>query len=224
MPRYNAGHLSRFTIVCRIRSSWNEKNDQAISMEKTVRQLIEVTFMSLDGVIDSPNIVQETQPYWLSDPDYQKDAHDVLFGADALLLGRKTYEHFSQAYPKMARSTPEIPNEFVNRMNSLPKYVPSTTLKTATWNATLLTGDIAREVLQLKQLPGKTIVKYGTGVLDHTLLEHNLIDTLRIYLFPVVMGAGIHILETPANPRHFELAEVTKFKSGTLILSYRCKE
>lgn len=188
-----------------------------------MRQLIEVTFMSLDGVIDSPSIVQETQPYWVSDPDYQRDSHELLFDADALLLGRKTYEHFSQAYPKMANGGSDAPNDFVDRMNSLPKYVASTTLRETTWNAVLLQGDVAAGVLELKQQPGKNIVKYGTGGLDNTLLEHNLIDTLRIYLFPVAMGAGIRLLDTLASPRHFELAEVAKFSSGTLVLSYHCK-
>lgn len=217
------GHLFRISVDCRIKRHFNENSNHFISMEKAVRELIEVTFMSLDGVIDSPTIVHETQPYWVSDPEYQEDSREVLFGADALLLGRKTYEHFAEAYPKMASAKPEIPNEFIDRMNSLPKYVASTTLKETTWNATLLSGDIAAAVLKLKQQPGRYIVKYGTGVLDRTLLEHNLIDTLRIYLFPVAMGAGSHLLEELASPRHFELSEVAKLSTGTLILKYHSK-
>src|SRR4051812_38247831 len=115
-----------------------------------MRKLVEITFMSLDGVIDAPDIIQEAQAYFSGDrqhDDYQKER---LFSADALLLGRATYEHLSTAYLGMAESGEGAPAEFVARMNSIPKFVASTTLSDASWNAHVLTGDIAEQVRSIK--------------------------------------------------------------------------
>lgn len=185
-----------------------------------MRKLIEVTFMSLDGVIDSPTIVQEAQPYWLEDEEYRKDSHDLLFDADALLLGRKTYEHFADAYPKMANAQPKGQNALVDRMNSIPKYVVSTTLTQTTWNAMLVTGDVAEAVARIKKQPGRQIVKYGTGMLDHLLVKHSLVDEFHIYLFPFIAGSGIHLFEDLADPAHLMLSNARTLENGTLILSY----
>ena len=189
-----------------------------------MRKLVEVTFMSLDGVIDAPGLVEQAQPYFLSDEEHSALSWEFLSGADALLLGRKTYEFFAKAYPGMAGSAPGVPPEFIDRMNAIPKYVASKTLKEATWNASIIKGDMVEEVIKLKQQSGRSILKYGTGVLDHKLMEHNLIDIFHLYLYPFIFGNGIRFFENLKPSRHLELVETKQFKTGALILTYRCKK
>jgi dihydrofolate reductase len=185
-----------------------------------MRRLVEATFMSLDGVVDAPNLVQEAQQYFLSDEEHATYARKLLFAADALLLGRKTYEFFAEAYPSMATTTPGVPSDFIDRMNSIPKYVASTTLKQTKWNASIIKGDVAEEIVKLKQQPGRTILKYGTGMLDKELMKHNLIDQFCIYLYPFVFGHGIRFFEDIALTKHLKLVETAIFKSGTVVLTY----
>ncbi|HTP03491.1 MAG TPA: dihydrofolate reductase family protein [Anaerolineales bacterium] len=185
-----------------------------------MRRLIEVTFESLDGVMDAPDIVQEARPYFLADPEHDKYARDRLFAADALLLGRKTYEAFARSYPQMAASQRDVPKDFVDYMNSIPKYVASTTLQSATWNATIIKGDVAEEVRKLKEQPGRDIVKYGTGQLDRVLFSHNLVDLLSIYVYPFILGHGTRLFEGVGLTTHLKLADVRRLKNGTVILDY----
>jgi dihydrofolate reductase len=184
-----------------------------------MRRLIEVTFMSLDGVIDSPEVVKEAQRYFGA-ADEQQYQRDRLFSADALLLGRKTYESFSKAYPEMAKSGKGAPADFVARMNDIPKFVASHTLEGASWNATVLRGDIATEVRTLKNQPGGDIVKYGTGSLDRVLLEARLIDQLCIIVYPFVLSQGHHLLEGANVKAQFRLSDSKRMQSGAVILEY----
>jgi dihydrofolate reductase len=186
---------------------------------RLVRRLIEITFMSLDGVIDSPEVVKEGQRYF-SAPDEQQYELDHLFAADALLLGRKTYENFSKAYTEMAKSGQGAPAELVARMNSIPKFVASHTLQDASWNATIIRGDLATEVRKLKNQPGKDIIKYGTGSVDRVLLAERLVDQLCIIVYPFVLGAGHHLLEGADVTAHFQLSDSKRMKSGAMILEY----
>jgi dihydrofolate reductase len=185
-----------------------------------MRNLIEVTFQSIDGVVDAADIVQEAQPYFLSDPEHNSYARERLFAADALLLGRKTYEAFAESYPRMAGSTQGVPDDFVDYMNSIRKYVASTTLESATWNATIMRGDTAGEVRKLKEQPGKNIVKYGTGQLDQVLFSHDLVDLLCIVVYPFILGHGIRLFEGIKITKHLKLSNVRRFKNGTVILEY----
>jgi dihydrofolate reductase len=184
-----------------------------------MRKLIEITFMSLDGVMDAPDIVQEAQPYFSAKEElnYQKE---WLFAADALLLGRKTYEDFSQSYPSMAEMGEVAFMDFVDRMNSIPKYVASTTLEEASWNATVIQGDIEEEVRRIKEQPGNDIVKYGTGSLDRVLFGQHLVDLLCIVTYPFVLGHGTHLFEGLKITRHLNLSDVKRFESGTVVLEY----
>lgn len=184
-----------------------------------MRKLIEITFMSLDGVMDSPDIAQEAQRYFNSSEEqvFQKER---LFAADTLLLGRKTYESFSKAYPGMAKSGEGAPMDFVERMNSIPKYVASKTLKDASWNAAIIKGDVADEVRKLKNEPGKDIIKYGTGSLDRVLIDEGLVDVLCILLYPFVLGHGTHLLQGLGVMKHLKLSDVKRFESGTMVLEY----
>ena len=144
----------------------------------------------------------------------------MLFGADALLLGRVTYQGLSAAYPTMAGSEPGVPSEFIERMNSIRKYVASTTLQETTWNATVIDGDVASFVADLKQQPGANIVKYGNGQLDITLMEHGLIDEFHLLVTPVAVGRGQHLFENIENAPALKLADVTRFGNGVVVLVY----
>ena len=185
-----------------------------------MRKLVEVTFMSLDGVTDAPDIVQEAQSYFLSSEEHNSYQKKRLFAADALLLGRKTYEKLSKAYENMANGDTGVPMDFVNRMNSIPKYVASRTLKEAAWNASAIHGDIAEELRKLKSQPGKDLVKYGTGPLDRILFGQQLVDLLCIVVYPFVLGHGTHLFEAFEPTMHLRLSDVKRFESGTVVIEY----
>jgi dihydrofolate reductase len=141
-----------------------------------------------------------------------------------LLLGRKTYEKFSKAYPEMANAGKGAPADFVDRMNAIPKYVASTTLKETSWNATPIRGDVAEEVRRIKTQPGKDIIKYGTGELDRVLLANGLVDQLCIILYPFALGHGTHLLEGIVASTQLRLSEVKRFETGAMVLEYLPKE
>jgi dihydrofolate reductase len=174
-----------------------------------VRKLIESTFMSLDGVISDPQ--EWSPPYW--DDEHSSYARKLLFGADALLLGRETYEAFAAVWP--ARPA----DEYTDRINALPKHVASRTLTETTWNATVLEGDVAEAVAKLKQEPGESILKFGTGELDRTLLEHKLVDEYHLWIFPVVAGGGQRLFDGHATA-HLQLVDTTVFASGIVVGVY----
>jgi dihydrofolate reductase len=175
-----------------------------------MRKLIESTHVSLGGEIGSPQ--EWAFPYL--DEDHRKYASGLLADADALLLGRRTYEGLSAGYLAMA------PDPFVDRMNAIPKFVASTTLTKTTWNATVIPGDVAEFVAELKRQPGGNIVKYGNGPLDQVLMANGLIDEFHLLLTPVAAGAGQHMFEEIADPRPLSLADVQRFGSGVLLLVY----
>jgi dihydrofolate reductase len=173
-----------------------------------MRKLVEWTFVSLDGVIDSP---VWARPFL--DNEHHRFARALLDEADALLLGRKTYQGFLDFWPKQT-------GEIADRMNNRPKYVASRTLPpgAAEWNATVIKGDIAEAVATLKAEPGGTIVKFGTGELDWTLLEHGLVDEYYFSKAPVVVGHGERLFE--GVEVSFEVRETTTFATGVVVL--RC--
>ncbi|HEX3513438.1 MAG TPA: dihydrofolate reductase family protein, partial [Trebonia sp.] len=176
---------------------------------RAMRKLIESTHVALGGQIDP---LDWAFPYL--DDEHTAYATRLLAEADALLLGRRTYEGLSAAYTAMA------PSPFVDRMNSIPKFVASKTLTEATWNATVIPGDVAAFVADLKRQPGGTIVKYGNGPLDRTLMDSNLIDEFHLLLTPVAAGSGQHLFEQIPGAPHLSLADVRRFASGELILVY----
>lgn len=112
-------------------------------------------------------------------------------------------------------------DEFADVLNRRPKYVASRTLHELTWTgSTLLGGDAAAQIAELKREPGKHIMKYGLGKLDETLLAHGLVDELRISLIPVVLGEGRHLLEGSASHPKVELSEIKRFHDGMLRMTY----
>lgn len=179
-----------------------------------MRKLVESTFVTLGGVISSPG--EWGQPYW--NEEHAGYAQKLLFAADALLLGRKTYEGFAAAWPSRHEDA------FDEHINTMPKYVASNTLKDATWNASIIEGDVAEAVAKLKQQPGNDILKFGTGELDKTLMEHRLVDEFHFWLFPITSGRGDHLFEIDGiDPAHLRLADSTTFSTGIIVLTYTPK-
>jgi dihydrofolate reductase len=177
-----------------------------------MRKLIEAVFVSLDGVVESPGnwafqyfTQEENKQYSLS----------RLVECDALLLGRATYEEFAKIGAAMKG------DPFYDKVSSLPKHVASTTLRDTTWNATLIQGDVSKEVAKLKSQPGKNIMKYGCGNIDKTLIEHGLIDEFHFTTFPVVAGKGRRLFEgvNTANLK-LTLTDTKRFVNGAVTLSY----
>jgi len=153
-------------------------------------KLIESTHLSLGGEIGSP----EWAFSYLNEEHFEY-AKRLLIRADALLLGRLTYEGLSAAYPSMTGGDSRTFDDLIERMNSIPKYVASTTLRETTWNATIIDGDVASFVADLKRQSRGHIVKYGNGPLDVTLMEHGLIDEFHLLVTPVAIGRGQHMFE-----------------------------
>ncbi|HYN99100.1 MAG TPA: dihydrofolate reductase family protein [Actinomycetota bacterium] len=177
-----------------------------------MRKIVESTFVTLDGVMSDP---QNWGPaYW--DDEHAAYAHDLLFSSDALLLGRKTYDAFAQAWPTRSG------DEYTDRINALPKYVASRTLTETTWNASLLGDDLVAEVSRLKEQPGQNLLKFGTGELSQTLFRNNLTDEYHFWLFPVIAGSGQRLFEG-LEMAHLELVNSTRFKSGIVVLKYAPK-
>ena len=174
-----------------------------------MRKLVESTFVTLDGSISEPQ--NWSPPYW--DEEHMGYASKLLFAADALLLGRATYEGFAQAWPERSGDV------YTDPINSMPKHVASRTLDEATWNATIIQGDVAKAVAELKQAPGENILKFGTGELDRTLLANRLIDELHFWVFPVLAGSGQRLIEG-IETTHLKLVETTRFGSGIVVLTY----
>jgi dihydrofolate reductase len=181
-----------------------------------MRRLIESTFVTLGGDIGAP---QDWGPPYLFGPEQDAYGRELLFGADALLLGRKTYEGLSAGYLAMAAAERGSVTDFVATMNAIPKYVASTTLTQVGWNGTLLGTDVATEVAALKQQPGKYLLKYGTGPLDRVLLAHDLVDELRIWIVPVTTAPGQRLFDG-VGEIGLRLAQTHTFSNGVVVLTY----
>jgi dihydrofolate reductase len=181
-----------------------------------VRKLIESTFVSLGGDISAPH---DWALQYLSGDEHDTYARELLFGADALLLGRRTYEGLSAAYPTMASPDSGPMADFIERMNAIPKYVASSTLSTVGWNSTLLVGDVAERVAELKQQSGTYLLKYGTGPLDRTLVANFLVDEFRIWIVPVTNPPGQRLFEDVPDIS-MKLIDLRRFRSGVVLLTY----
>ena len=181
-----------------------------------MRKLIETTQVSLGGEVGS---IQDWVFPFL-DEELKAYTKQQLFEADSLLLGRSTYEKLSAAYPTMNGGDSRTFTEFIGRMNSIPKYVASTTLRETTWNATVIEGDVASFVKELKQQPGGNVIKYGNGPLDVTLMDDGLIDEFHLLVIPVAVGKGQHLFEDIETAPTLNLVHVKRFKNGVLVLVY----
>jgi dihydrofolate reductase len=137
--------------------------------------------------------------------------------SDGLLLGRNTYEIFAALWPSLSGELP-----YIDKFNSMAKYVASTTLKDLKWeNSHLIEGDVAEGVAKLKQQPGRDLVLYGCHDLMHSLLEHDLIDEYRILVHPVLLAKGRSFLKDGTERVNLDLVDTTVIPSGVAILTYQ---
>jgi dihydrofolate reductase len=140
---------------------------------------------------------------------------ETLDHSDAFLMGRVTYEFFRTNW---GSSTGD---PYIDRINAMPKYVASRSLTETTWNATLLGSDIVGEIERLKAQPGKDLIKYGTSRLDDTLLRARLVDEIRLWIIPVVVGSGQRLFEdVDASSLKLELTDVRRLANDSAILTY----
>lgn len=173
-------------------------------------RLIESTFITLDGVIEDPQ--DWSAPYW--DDQHMEQASALLEPAEALLLGRATYDNFAQAWPQRSG------DPYTDKINAMPKYVASRTLQGPSWNATVLGEDVAGDVAAVKARTEGDLLKFGTGELDRTLLENDLLDELHLWVFPVIVGSGPRVLDGVVPTTHLLLLGTTPLDSGIVIHRY----
>jgi dihydrofolate reductase len=189
-------------------------------------KLVVMEFVSLDGVSQGPGSPDEdtsegfTQGGWLVphiDEAFIAQTAAWLRRADALLLGRRTYDAFARDWPQI--TDPDDP--FTELMNSLPKYVASQTLKAAEWNpTTILSGDVAAQVEALKRQPGRELQVHGSARLARSLLEAGLVDQLRLVVAPVVVGRGRRLFPDGGAPAGLRLASCEATPAGLVIHEY----
>jgi dihydrofolate reductase len=191
-----------------------------------MRRLVVGTFVSLDGVMQAPGGPNEDHDGgfqhggWLvpyADEKMVELMTEWTLRAGAFLLGRKTYEIFAGSWPN---STDPADRAAV-ALNRRPKFVASRTLRSAEWNnSSLLQGNVAEEVARLKAQEGGEIQVHGSGNLVQTLLRHDLVDSLRIFQFPLVLGAGKRLFSEGTIPASYRLVETQVTTSGAVLLVY----
>ena len=176
------------------------------------RQLAVTMFMSLDGVVESPE--KWSFSHW--NDEIAKFKLEEVRATDALLLGRVTYEGFAAAWPSR-----KDPDGFADRFNSMPKYVASNTLKKLEWNNShLIKGGLAAAVSKLKQEPGQDIVIHGSPGLVRSLMPDDLIDEYRLLIYPIALGRGKRLFDEKSQAK-LNLAESKAFGTGVVKLIYR---
>jgi dihydrofolate reductase len=191
-------------------------NEQEVHMGR----IVVTEFVSLDGVIEDPGGAEDFKHGgWTFEiargDEGDKFKLDEALAADALLLGRVTYEGFAEAWPSRE-------GDFADKFNGMPKYVVSSSLEKADWNnSTLLKGDVAEEVSKLRQDVEGDIVVHGSAQLVQTLVEHDLVDELRLMVFPVVLGTGKRLFGETSDKKPLRLADSKVVGDGVAILVYR---
>jgi dihydrofolate reductase len=183
-------------------------------------RIVVTEFVSLDGVVEDPGGAEDFEyGGWSFEFDRGDEGNkfklDETLSSDALLLGRVTYEGFAAAWPSRE-------GEFADKFNTMPKYVVSSTLEQPEWtNTTVLNGDdVAAEVAKLKQEKEGDIVVHGSPQLVQALLEHDLVDELRLMVFPVVLGSGKRLFDETSDKKPLRLVDSKVVGDGVAILVY----
>ncbi len=177
-----------------------------------MRKIVAALFISLDGVVQSPDQWQFDH----FDEDMGTAMQAALAAQDTVLLGRVTYQEWAPYWPT-ATDEP-----FASYINSTPKVVASTTLKTVSWqNSTLITGDLATALARLKQQPGKNIGVAGSPTLVRSLLRAGLLDTLTLMVHPVVVGRGQRLFQDGDALQRLQLVEAKTTRTGVLLAAYQ---
>jgi dihydrofolate reductase len=182
-------------------------------------KIVITEFISLDGVVEDPGGSEDFKyggwSFELSRGDEgDKFKLDETMGSDALLLGRKTYEGFADAWPKRD-------GEFADKFNNMPKYVVSSTLTDPDWaNSIVIDGDLADAVAKIRAEHEGDIVVHGSAQLSQALLEQDLVDELRLMVYPVVLGAGKRLFGETSDKKTLKLVESQPVGDGIVILVY----
>lgn len=177
-------------------------------------------YISVDGVVEAPSGAESFERVgWTDDfsrgPEGNKFKVEETMSCDALLLGRGTYDGFAPVWP-------HVEGEFADKFNSMPKYVISSTLENPEWNNTqVLRGDVVKEVRKLTQRYERDIVVHGSPQLAQTLIEHDLVDELRLMVYPVIVGAGKRLFTQTTAKKNLRLVEAKTFNDGIHVLVYR---
>ena len=188
-------------------------------------KLMATMMLSLDGVYQGPGGPDEDRRGgferggWTAasaDAEMLPFLVDMFERADGLLLGRKTWQIWEPYWPN------HDDNPFGHIINTLPKYVPSTTLRDPTWqNTHVLNGDVEAAIRELKAKPGRELQVHGSGVLLRWLLERDLVDELNLRIYPVIVGDGLRLFPEKGQTHNLELVESRSLASGVMLQTYR---
>jgi len=187
--------------------------------EDVMGRIVVTEFISLDGVIEAPGGGEDFKHGgWTFEIDRGEEGNqfklDETLSSAALLLGRRTYEGFAAAWP-------ERDGEFADKFNTMPKYVVSSTLRDPQWtNSTVLSGDVLDEITKLKREQSGDIVVHGSAQLVQSLIENDLVDELRLMVFPVVLGAGKRLFGETTDKKRLQLSSSTVVGDGVAIHVY----
>jgi dihydrofolate reductase len=182
-------------------------------------KIINSTYITLDGVVEGPHLWPS-----LNRPGDERSVGiqtDLLLSCDALLMGRHTYDGFAPVWPTRSG------DPYSDHINTMPKYVVSTTLTDPDWaNTQVIDGDVVGRVRALKEEYGKDIVQYGFGSVSRLLLEHGLLDELRLWVHPFFVGTGTadELIYRPGSTGQFTLDDATALDDGVVILTYRASQ
>jgi dihydrofolate reductase len=179
-----------------------------------MRKVVASFFISLDGVVEAP----QTWHFPYFNDEMGAAVGEAIAASDSMLIGRRTYEEWAAYWPHQDPAS----DPFVSIMNETPKFVASTTLEKVDWqNSTLLDGDLAETVTELKAKPGKNIGMSGSATLVRSLLGLGLVDELRLLVHPVVVGSGARLFPNDTQSVNLELVDSRTFSTGVLDLTYR---
>lgn len=180
-----------------------------------MRKIINSTFITLDGAVEAPHL-------WPSLGSAGEDIsfdiqNDLLHACDTVIMGRRTYDGFAAAWPTRSGDS------YSDRINAMRKYVVSSTLRDPAWNnTTVISDDIGGEITKLKQQPGLDIVQYGLGAVSYAMMQHGLLDEVRLWVHPLILGRNgpkvPHFLDCP--PARLHLVNSRSLPNGITILSY----
>ena len=180
-----------------------------------MRELIATEFVTLDGVMEDPGVWQLKND--LFDEAMGPVVNDAYTAADALLLGRVTYQEWAEFWPKQSEADP-----FTKLLNGIPKFVVSTTLKRLDWmNSRLIQGDVTAEVTKLKQAAGGDILIAGSAKLVSSLTEAGLIDEYQLFVHPIVVGRGKRLFVDGVAPTLLKLVGGQTFGNGVVVMTYQ---
>lgn len=182
-----------------------------------MRRIINSTYVSLDGVIENPHLWPSIGP---GDDRATALQTELLASCDAMLMGRHTYDGFAPVWPTRSG------DPYSDRINSMSKYVVSSTLSDPEWNnTTVISDDVVGEIKQLKEQPGMDILQYGFGRLSHTMLENGLLDEVRLWIYPQFVGNARpqDLVFREGTSAIFDVTDSVVLSNGIVVLNYQLR-